>query len=608
MNNNYKTKCMTDINTSDPLEVYKTIKEATDYWVNPNGGRRSKAQTKVMKDNSHSYIEKNYRIVDESLPRIPIIQVRLSKEKDGSVSIDRQIEQLRELAIRDGYTDLLNNPNLIILEEHASASKNKVRPTFDRGVEFVRVFEGANPIDWYAYSMDRITRIEDVWNQTKAIFIERRVNLRIYTLESCNLYDSMYDYAYIAAIKGAEQEAKSIKRRSEDAHLFRVQKKYFRGGKTPLGFKTYIPEGSVHPILVPNTDPRSDYPNQMSEVDLIKELYSRVVQGDTLHSITRWLNLSGFPTSKSDGWAVQVLHMIIRNARYAGYMTHKKGKENWYRYDSDYIAKDSDGNYIVSHEGIITPEVYFEAIAKMNNKIVYKNKNKNSSRLAGIVVCANCDRCMVQNGSYKNNKHGKNTFQNYRCTGSHIGRCVANGITRIGIEAVVRDLMHGVFSNPEKLESISKTLDVKEENNKERIELLERIDSKKSALANADKHDKIGIQASINSMLQELDKINISIHATTKSVKQVINETELFDKMWDDMEMRTPLNLLISSVIKEIRISPRIESAKVLNQYDLKKLGWYCSYERVVITLQNGEVINLDKDWAKHINPHKKAA
>lgn len=611
--------CNMDI---DVRGVFEAIEQANTYGTNKLGGPKTAAQRKAQKAKSFSFIEYNYREVDESLPPIHVVLPRLSMSKRESVSIERQERQTVESAFRKGY-DLTNalrmgidifeadrkgiklpdvvdpahidrdNPAIIIREEVGSASKNKVRPVFDNLLNFIQSFEGANPIHFWIYEWSRLTRREDVAQGVLKLFVERKVNLHIVTLpwiDLLNNENSRQELYY--TIKAAENEAKNIQRRAKDAHADRAKSGFFRGGPTPLGFTRVIKDGDVHPTLVVNDEVREDYPTQISEAALVREIFARVVKGDATVAVARWLNESGYPTQRgAKGWDNRVIAQVIRNARYAGFQTHKEGKQVWSKFNIDHIVKDRDGKPLVAFDQVVTPEVFFAANAQMDARYIIRPKKYNTSRLSGMVICDGCGGKMCY--GYTSKRRNGERYGVYRCLSKSRGICSAYNHIPDNIEDVVYNLMLGYLADPSKIRSVVEVLEHPVQENPERQVLVEKIEKKRLELDSADEYEVTGIKATIKHMEDNLARMGAADAARSDKARAVVVSVDAFKQMWADPKGRYPLNLAINAVIKEIRIKQRGESDKILNRHELAKLGWTVNMNRLDIVLQSGETLDM---------------
>ena len=619
MSKKSQTACIMNV---DVRGLFDSIEQANTFSTNKLGGPKTAAQRKAQKAKSFSFIEYNYREVDESLPPIHIMLPRLSMNKRESVSKERQDRQIVELAFRMGY-DVTNasrmgvdifeadrkgiklpdevdptridrdNPAIIVRDEDGSASKNKVRPVFDNLLNFIQSFDRANPIHFWIYEWSRLTRREDVAQGVLKLFVERKVNLHIVTMpwiDLLNNENSRQELYY--TIKAAETESKNTSRRAKDAHADRAKSCYFRGGPIPLGFSRVIKQGEIHPTLVVNEDIRLDYPNPISEAELVRQIFARIIKGDATNAVARWLNESGYPTQRgANGWDNRVLQGIVRNARYAGFQTHKEGKQVWSKFNNDHIVKDRDGKPLVAFEQLISSEDFYAAVAQMDARCYHRPKKYNTCRLAGIIICDGCDRKM--NFSYTSKRRNGLRYGVYRCTHKAKALCTSFNTIPDNVEDVVYNLMLGYLADPTKVGKVVKLVEQPIQENPKRRMLIDKIEKKRAELETADEYDSTGIKSTIKHLEDDLARLTAAESVRSDSARAILVSPEAFKQMWADPKGRIPLNLAINAVIKEIRIIQRGESDKVLNRFELAKLGWAVNMNRVVITLQSGEVLDL---------------
>jgi len=584
--------------------------------VNPLGGRLTNAEKKKREKDSHSLIQYDMRYVDASLPPVHCIDIRLSEEEESSVrtnsvSVPRQERDIVYFARELGFElDTEKNRGVVNVDdpyimplwiEHGSASKNKVRAHYDSLLDFFKEFTAANPLHLWIFESSRLTRRRDVGTGLIKTLYERGVILHVVTKPYIDITTDRGREDFMRDIESAEREAEAISIRSQKAHKYRADMGYYRGGPAPLGYRNEVLEGQKHPTLVLNEEPRADYPNNWSEVDLVQLLFAKAIEGNSTASMARWLNGLGIPTVKgAKGWDNRTVKQVLKNARYAGFQTHKQGKQEWSKNNIDFIVKDHAGNMVVSHVALIKPEDFFAANAMLDTRYT-KRRKYNTSRLAGIIVCAKCGSKMVM-GTGAAHKNGKR-YTNYRCMGKTAGICDTNNIPALGVESVVREIVRGYLANPDKKKALLATLDAPIEDSEERKELLSMIVEQQAKLDAAGKYEKAGIAATIKAMQDDLAKMDGGRKARIAAAKSVVNELAEFDKAWDDDGQRLSVNLTILSVIREVRVQPRNPSDAILNRYELAKRGWSCNYERVDLLLADGTVVDLDADWAKFLQP-----
>jgi hypothetical protein len=320
-------------------------------------------------------------------------------------------------------------------------------------------------------------------------------------------------------------------------------------------------------------------------------IFAKIIEGNSTSSVSRWLNGIGVPTVRgAKGWDNRTVKQVLTNARYAGFQTHKQGRSDWSRHNIDFIVKDHAGNYVQSHVALIKPEDFFAANAVLESRVT-KYRKYTSARLNGIILCAKCGSKMFL-GTGSVHKDGSR-YANYRCSGRQLGLCTANTIPAIGIEEVARRIVRKALSDPAYRKEIINKLDAPAEESEERKELVAMIIAQQAKLESATKYEKAGIAGTIKAMQDDLSKMDGGRKARVEAAKSAISELTEFDAAWDDVNKRFAVNLAILNIIREIRIKGRNPGDPILNRYDLKKLGWFCNYERVTIQLASGLVLDM---------------
>lgn len=219
------------------------------------------------------------------------IYLRISLDQTGEgLAVARQREDALDLANLKGW-DVVD----IYQDNSISASKRKVRrPEYDRMVSdyLAGRFEAI-----ICYDLDRLTRqprqLEDwiEWAEEKG--------LKLVTLngEADLSTDGGRMYARVkAAVARAEVDRKS--ERQARALLQRSQL-----GKHPLGVRLtgYNQDGSVNP----------------TEAAVVRRIFERFDNSDSLYSIAAQLNADGVP-ALGEKWSSSTVRTMLQNPRYAG--------------------------------------------------------------------------------------------------------------------------------------------------------------------------------------------------------------------------------------------------------------------------------------------------
>ncbi len=221
------------------------------------------------------------------------IYCRISDDKmEDQAGVDRQEADCRKICERRGWG---------IVSVHVDNSKSAwKRGTFRPGWENLMAEVRADEIDAIVvYHPDRLMRrprdLEDLLDAG-----EQGVSL-YGTVGEYDLDNS--DHRFIlriivaAACKASDDASRRQKRKQQEL----AEAGGWKGGSRPFGFE---PDGIQH---------------RPAEVDVIRELVSRFLAGETLRSLTRWLNDTGVQRVTRKGkWLEINVRQILDSPRMAG--------------------------------------------------------------------------------------------------------------------------------------------------------------------------------------------------------------------------------------------------------------------------------------------------
>lgn len=558
-------------------------------------GARTKDQRRWAEENSLTGRSKSCRYVDPSLPHLLATYRRISDLQANSLTYERQEQDMNRAAEMHGLslgTAVLN------FAEEGSASKTFHRAQFEALLKTLDGYEGANPIDLIVSDLDRIARDADVANEAIRIFRKANVRLIIAKMPHLDINDDNMKQVISTFITIAEWEAKNISYRTTGGHEVRAKKGQYRGTVPAVGLTTttvlHEQYGTI-PVYTPKAEPREDYPDNMSEVELIKAVFDKYQAGVSLTNITRWLNgqrvVDGvsevraewrFPTQRGAlGWSDQGVRNILRNPHYNGQYIYR-GK----------AIVNPDGSVRKTHEAIIDDVTWENVQILLSANKHRKKPRRDSYKLSGLLVCGHCDTRLCGKKSTSRGPYM------YHCGASRIdaGRCSANLISGPGIESFVYDiLLEYVTSNPTRLAELSKVVLEVEPDPGRQEELKSEIDelvalrdavtgSNRVATAQRDSFD-----ASIAAAREELATLVSKKHQHKMMTQAAFSGAKDFLELWNSND-RTALIMALKSVISRIEILPN--TGKKMNQWDLKRLGWKVNLNRVRIVWRNGEVLD----------------
>jgi site-specific DNA recombinase len=196
-------------------------------------------------------------------------------------------------------------------------------------------------------------------------------------------------FAQMLAVFG-EMEAAAISSRIIAAREQLVAEGRIPGGRQPYGWRS-----------VPNPDGpgfvRAQNPDQ---IEWVRGMVERVLQGDTVYSVMTWLNEAGAPgpRTRREGrpWCYSTVHVILLNPVLVGMfpINARKGLNSDGKQD---VRRDEDGQPIVAHDGIISMEQYealLHAVTHKAHRTGGARRGSSSPLLARLVTCGACYRHM----------------------------------------------------------------------------------------------------------------------------------------------------------------------------------------------------------------------
>lgn len=293
------------------------------------------------------------------------IYARISSDDGTALGVARQIEDCTREAQRRGWPVAA-----VFTDNDVSATKAKKRPEYERLLAAVRT--GA--IDAVVvYDVDRLTRTPaelerfiDIANGREAALASVGGEIDLATPQG----------RLTARIKGsvARHEVEQMSRRLKS----KFQASAAEGqahGITPFGYRR---ERIVDDAGRPKGFRDVLHP---AEADAVRECYRMLLAGESLRSLAKYLNNSGFRTGRGNAFAGSVVGNMLRRPRYAGHRTH--------------------GGKIVSTglwEPIVSQDTYDTALAILSAPGRRHERGLEPKHLlSGIALCGNCGGKMRPN-------------------------------------------------------------------------------------------------------------------------------------------------------------------------------------------------------------------
>lgn len=212
-----------------------------------------------------------------TLPRAPVIYARISLDRTGeALGIQRQIDACRERAAVLGW------PEPVVLQDNdISARSGKRRPAFEALLDQIRSGEADGLLAWH---LDRLLRRIDDLSRVLDAIQARREPFKIELIQSEGVdlgSDTGRMLAYIlAAVAANEGDVKASRLRAQ-----RAQQAHAGRAHGPLGYG-YDAEQRIIP----------------TEAAVVREVATRMLDGESLYSIATDLNARGVATPGAGKW------------------------------------------------------------------------------------------------------------------------------------------------------------------------------------------------------------------------------------------------------------------------------------------------------------------
>lgn len=392
------------------------------------------------------------------------IYARISDDRDGhGLGVARQETDCRQLVEHRGWTVAE-----AFVDNDVSATSRRRRPEYERMLDAIRAGEINAVVVW---DVDRLTRrpaeLEVV------IDLAERYGVQLASVGG-EIDLATPQGRLTARIKGsvARHEAEQLQRRIlRKVEELAADGKIANGGPRPFGYlRVYAGEGSRRRILRDEIEP--------TEAAIIRECARRVLAGDPLRSVIRWLNAENIPTSTGKVWSQQGLRLMLRSGRIAGLREHRGqvvGKATW-------------------------PAILDEDQHKLLRALLDAKERAPGSRvrlhyLSGYVYCSDCLGKGVRMKVCP--QHGK---LKYKCE-SAAGGCNGRVIGLTDLEDFVGRYIVVRLADPRLVAELARREDTEDTEAKRLLEAIEgderRLGLLQSSLADGDEDELPEVLASI---------------------------------------------------------------------------------------------------------------
>lgn len=332
------------------------------------------------------------------------VYARISQDREGAgLGVDRQVADFEAEAERRGWTVAE-----VYVDNDLSAYSSKNRPSYGRLLQDLA--EGCRDavLVWH---LDRLTRRPIELEEFVSVCDRAGVQVAaVHGDLNVGDGDGLFSARIMAAVAAKESDDKSrrVKRKMVEV----AQHGRPHGGVRPFGF-----EADRQTL-------------RKAEATIVRDLAKRFLAGETLTSLTRWLNESGIPTpGKSAEWRTTTVRNLLRSGRISGQREHRGeivGPAAW--------------------PAIIAPAKTTRIRAILDDPNRRTNRTARSYLLAGLLRCHACAATLMA--------HPRAGVRRYVCKPSH-GGCGATYINAERVEELLTDAVLYRLDTPELADTVA---------------------------------------------------------------------------------------------------------------------------------------------------------
>lgn len=301
-----------------------------------------------------------------------VVYARQSKTRDGSESIETQIEACKAACERLGYDVVA------VLAEPPSTSGYKNRGKSRE--KFKLLLAGFVAGEWemvMAYKTDRLSRGGGPgWAPLLDAIEAAHLDLDR-AVATPSGFISEFEIGIRASMD--REESKKLSERMSDLSARKAKQGKPQGGRRPFGYQDDM-------VTI-----------KEDEAEVLREMARRLISGQSFKSIAWWLNEQGITTTTGKLWYPLTVRNMLRKPRYGGLRVHQ-GKE-----------------YPAIWETVFSPESWEQLKTTLLLR-TQSNPNVPKARrylLTGIAHCGGCGKPM--NGMTKRDHPSRPIRRTYQC-------------------------------------------------------------------------------------------------------------------------------------------------------------------------------------------------
>jgi DNA invertase Pin-like site-specific DNA recombinase len=332
------------------------------------------------------------------------LYARISADTDGkSLGVQRQLEDCRRLAADRGWP-----VGAEYVDNDVSAFSGKPRQQYAR---MLADLESGARDAVIVYNLDRLHRRPVELEEFVALC--ERVGVSQVATVTADIDLGNDDGLFMARIFAAFA-AKESGRKSA-----RIRRKMLQNAEQGL------PHGSVRPFGYED----DKITLRDSEAAVVRQMVDRYLSGQSLFSLTVWLNESGITPAVAKSWQTSAVRQILCSGRIAGLREHRGeviGEAKW--------------------PAIITPAERDRVLARITARAVTKTRAARTYLLSGMLRCGRCGNRLFSQARHVN---PENRVRRYVCLkGPDHGGCGRLTVVAEPVEALLTDAVLTRLDSP----------------------------------------------------------------------------------------------------------------------------------------------------------------
>lgn len=226
----------------------------------------------------------------------------------------------------------------------------------------------------------------------------------------------------------AEMELEAISERNKSAAQHNIKAGRYRGSVPPWGYRPDKSSGEWR--LVPDPD----------QVRIVQEVAARVIDGDSLNSISHDLTRRGIKTPKGNDWNVTPLKRSLMSEAMLGRVTDRNGK----------AVRGEDGSPVQRAEPVLDREVWAQVRDALAARSQGSRPQTQGSLLTRVIFCGICGK-----PAYRFNGGSHAQFPRYRCqSATKANKCGNRTIRADDLCELIEAIATGVLGDSERLQRV----------------------------------------------------------------------------------------------------------------------------------------------------------